>query len=161
MASETSPYLFRAETIQEREERSSHPMNPASELVGTHLSSLAGLERTGLSRVRIPPGRESFVYHRHHLEEEWVYILSGSGTAEIDDAEYPVAAGDFMAFPTPSVAHHLRNSGTEDLVYLMGGENRDAEIADFPRHGKRMVRIGTDVALYELDAGIGFEEAAD
>ena len=161
MPADASPYLFRADTIREHEERSSHPMNPDSELVGTHLSGLAGLRRTGVSFVRIPPGRESFVYHRHHLEEEWIYILSGSGTAEIDDDEFPVSAGDFMAFPAPSVAHHLRNSGSEDLVYLMGGENRDAEIADFPRHGKRMVRIGSEVALYDLDAGTGFEGAGD
>lgn len=161
MAADHSPHLFRADAIAEHEERSSHPMNPKSELIGTHLSSLAGLERTGISRVRIPPGRESFVYHRHHLEEEWIFILAGTGTAEIDDEEYLVSAGDFMAFPAPSVAHHLRNNGSEDLVYLMGGENREAEIADFPRHGKRMVRIGDDVALYDLETATGFDEAAD
>jgi uncharacterized cupin superfamily protein len=43
-----------------------------------------------------------------------------------------VAAGLFMGFPTPEVAPHLRNPYGEDLVYLVGGENHDVEIADFP-----------------------------
>ena len=55
-----------------------------------------------------------------------------------------------MAFPTPSVAHHLRNAAVEDLVYLMGGENRDVEIADFPKLGRRMVRDGQKVDIYNI-----------
>jgi uncharacterized cupin superfamily protein len=108
---------------------------------------------TGVSRVRVPAGRESFVYHAHHREEEWVYILEGRAIAEIDDTEYEVGPGDFLAFPTPSVAHHLRNPFGEDLVYLMGGENRGFEIADFPRLDKRMVRLRDTVEVYELSSG--------
>ena len=59
--------------------------------------------------------------------------------------------GDFMGFPTPSVAHHMRNPFGEDLVYLMGGESLDFEAGDFPRLGKRMVRRGTQIDIYDLD----------
>ena len=52
-------------------------------------------------------------------------MLSGRGIARIDDHEYEVSAGDFMGFPTPSVAHHLTNPFDEDLTYLMGGESLD------------------------------------
>jgi hypothetical protein len=38
----------------------------------------------------------------------------------------------------------------------MGGERCDAEIAEFPRHGKRMVRMGTEVTIYDIDAGKPF-----
>jgi uncharacterized cupin superfamily protein len=55
-----------------------------------------------------------------------------------------------MGFPTPSVAHHLRNSGDEDLIYLMGGENRDSEVSTFPRLGKKMVRTGGKLEIYDL-----------
>ncbi len=48
------------------------------------------------------------------------------------------------------VAHHLRNTGDEDLVYLSGGENVDIEIADFPRLGKRRIRRGETVEIFEL-----------
>jgi uncharacterized cupin superfamily protein len=68
----------------------------------------------------------------------------------VDGAEYEVARGDFMAFPTPGVAHHLTNPFDTDLVYLMGGENRDIEIADFPDLGKRMLRRGKDLEIHDL-----------
>ena len=45
-----------------------------------------------------------------------------------------------MGFPTPSVAHHLGNAGSEELTYLMGGDHLDLEIADFPKLGKRTIR---------------------
>lgn len=142
-------YLARADEIKRREETGAHPWNPKSELHGTRLGVLTALKRTGVSLVRIPPEKESFVYHAHWREEEWIYILSGRGVAEIDGGEYEVGAGDFMGFPTPGVAHHLRNAGAEDLVYLMGGENLDFEIADFPRHGKRLIKAGGKAEIYD------------
>ena len=72
--------------------------------------------------MRVAPGKESFIYHTHYYEEEWIYILSGRGVAEIDGAEHEVGPGDFMGFATPSVAHHLRNPFDVELVYLCGGE---------------------------------------
>jgi uncharacterized cupin superfamily protein len=147
------PHLVRAGQVKAAEGSFSHPWNPQSLLVGSHLSKLGGLERTGVSIVRIPAGHESFAYHAHHREEEWIYVLSGRAIAEIDDAEYEMGPGDFVAFPTPSVAHHLRNPFDEDLVYLMGGENLDFEVADFPRLGKRMVKLEGKPVIYELDGG--------
>lgn len=151
MAAPDPPSLLRAADIAAKAGTHSHPWNPRSEMRGVHLSAAVGLERTGISLARIAPGKESFVYHSHAREEEWLYILAGAGTAEIDGKEYAVGPGDFMGFPTPSVAHHLRNTGDEDLVYLMGGERRDFEIADFPRLGKRMVRAGDKVEIYDID----------
>ncbi len=54
-----------------------------------------------------------------------------------------------MAFPTPSVPHHLKNPFDQDLTYLMGGENHEIEIADFPRLGKRMIRNREKIDIYE------------
>ena len=155
------PELIRAADSAAKMGRHSHPWNPESEMTGVLLSRLAGLERAAVSLARIPPGKESFVYHSHAREEEWLYILSGTGTAEIDGGEYEVGPGDFMGFPTPSVAHHLRNTGEEDLVYLMGGENRDAEVSTFPRLGKKMVRLGGEVEIYNLDDAMPFGPAGD
>ena len=41
--------------------------------------------------------------------------------------------------------------GPEDLVYLSGGENREFDVADFPRLGKRMVRMGNHVDIYDAE----------
>lgn len=142
-------FLIKADEVTDKAAGFSHPWNPNSEIVGTRLSTLVGLSRTDVSLVHIPAGKESFVYHAHYREEEWIYIISGRGIAEIDDEEFEVSAGDFIGFPTPSVAHHLRNPYDEELVYLVGGENLDVEVAEFPRLGKRMLRRGQDVEIYE------------
>ena len=143
-------FVVRSEEAEEGATRFSHPWNPNSELHGTRLSSLVGLSRVGISHVRVPPGKESFVYHSHHREEEWIYVLSGRGVAEIGDEEYEVGAGDFVGFAAPQVAHHLRNpSEAEDLVYLVRGQVIDVDVADFPRLGKRMVRRDTEVEIYD------------
>ena len=145
------PELLRAADSAAKMAKHSHPWNPNSEMTGVQLARLTGLKRTGISLARIAPGKESFLYHSHEREEEWLYILSGTATAEIDGKDYEVGPGDFMGFPTPSVAHHLRNTGSEDLVYLMGGENLDADIATFPELGKKMMRVGDKVEIYDLD----------
>jgi uncharacterized cupin superfamily protein len=149
-------FLVKADEVAEQAGSFSHPWNPNSEIIGTRLSTLVGLSRTGVSLVRIPAGKESFVYHSHQREEEWIYVISGRGVAEINDEEFEVAAGDFMGFPTPSVAHHLRNPYGDELVYLVGGENLDVEVSDFPRLGKRMLRRGQDVEIYDTSDAQSF-----
>ena len=156
MSEQDYPHLLRREQIAGSESTFSHPLNPKSEITGTHLSGMAGLERSGVSLVRIPPGKESFAYHLHHREEEWIYILSGQGLAKVDGRDYEMTEGDFIAFPTPSVPHLMANPSDEDLVFLMGGENRTYEIADFPEHDKRMIRRGAEIEIYELSAGRPF-----
>ena len=94
--------------------------------------ALAGLSRIGVNRARVPAGKESFIYHSHHAEEEWIYIISGRGVAEIDGQEYEVAAGDF------------------------GGESHELEVADFPRLGKRMIRHGQSVEVYDTSDARSF-----
>jgi uncharacterized cupin superfamily protein len=140
----------RAADIAAHAQEFSHPWNPDSQLRGTQLARSVGLKRTGVNFMRVPAGKESFVYHSHQHEEEWIYVLSGRALALIDDVEYEVGPGDFIGFPTPSVAHHLRNPGPDELVYLVGGESRENEIADFPRLGKRMVRRGKEVEIVDL-----------
>jgi uncharacterized cupin superfamily protein len=146
----TKPALLRADDIRAREETGAHPWNPSSELRGTRLGTATGLQRTGVNLLRVAPGKESFIYHAHHYEEEWLYILSGRGIAEIDGVEHEVGPGDFMGFAPPSVAHHLRNPFDVELVYLCGGESRDYEVADFPKVGRRMIRRGKNIDIYKI-----------
>ncbi len=148
--------IVRAADIAAHAQEFSHPWNPQSLMHGTQLGRSVGLKRTGVNFMRVPPGRESYVYHSHRYEEEWMYLLSGSGVALIDGQEFPIAAGDFIGFPTPSVAHLLRNTSTKDLVYLAGGENLEFEVAEFPALGKRMVRMGQQVDIYDVDDAKAF-----
>jgi uncharacterized cupin superfamily protein len=155
------PHIVRKAAMQQAEKTFSHPWNPASQITGTQLGRLAGLSRTGVSIARIAPGKESFAYHLHHTEEEWIFILSGTAVAHIDGQDYELEAGDFVAFPTPSVAHNLANRSGRELVYLMGGENHSNEVADFPGLDRRMVKLAGKVAIYRLSDGKGFDDAVD
>ncbi|HXU71190.1 MAG TPA: cupin domain-containing protein [Polyangia bacterium] len=150
------PALLRAADIAAGAESGAHPWNPKSEVRGTRLGVATGLVRTGVNLYRIAPGKESFTYHAHYYEEEWIYILSGRAIAEIDGVEHEVGPGDFLGFAADgatAIAHHLRNPFAEELVYLCGGEHRDHEVADFPRQGYRMVKRGKNVELYKISDG--------
>jgi quercetin 2,3-dioxygenase len=140
---------------------SSHPYNPRSEVHGWILSRMAGLGRVAVNLAWLPPGKETAVHHVHYREEEWLYVLEGRGVVEVGDAEHEVGPGDFLGFP-PGVSHHLRNESSERLAFLEGGEViADAEVADFPRLGRRLVRFGRRVAVYPLEAEIPFLPAGN
>ena len=82
------------------------------------LSSLTGLETLGVHLVSLTQGRFSTEYHRHHEDEEFIYILSGCGLARIGAHQHDVAPGDFMGFNTRAEAHSLYNPHPEDLFTL-------------------------------------------
>lgn len=154
--SEQYKHIVKRQQAEEAQGTFSHPWNPASEITGSQLARMAGLKRSMVSIGRLKPGKESFAYHLHHNEEEWIYILSGQGVAHIDGEDYTLEAGDFVGFPTPSKAHQLINRGSEDLVYLMGGEDLPCEVADFPALDRRMVRTGDKIKIYKLSEGQDF-----
>jgi uncharacterized cupin superfamily protein len=142
--------IVRAADIAAHSQEFTHPWNPDSEMHGMQLARSVGMKRTGVNFIRVPAGKESYAYHSHEHEEEWIYVLSGRAIALIDDAEYEVNVGDFIGYPAPSIAHVMRNPGPGDLVYLSGGENREHEVIDFPKLRKRMVRTGKHIEEQEL-----------
>ncbi len=109
-----------------------HPLNSNSRLNLLPLSDFTGMQRLGVSIGRIPPGKEGFLPHAHTTQEEFIYILEGTGTLSLDDEVTTLNPGDFVGFPTDGMVHHLANDGTADLVYLMGGERTATEVSDFP-----------------------------
>ena len=150
---EPEDLLVRADRAAAQEESFRYPLNPASELHGTTLSRLTGLVKCGVNLIRIAPGKESFLHHVHLVDEEWMYVISGSGELRIGDERFAVSPGDFAGFPPRTHAHHLRNTGREDLVYLSGGEAVDFGVADFPDQGLRLVTAGEEAKVYPLSAG--------
>lgn len=137
-----SKLLWRASEIAENPFSFSHPFDDEAEVCMYGLSRLTGLTRAGVTLSKLAPGKVSFPLHRHHAEEEWIYILSGTGELTLDDEISTIGAGDFAAFPAGGPAHKLRNSSSEELVYLMGGEAMAVEVADFPEQNIRMTRLG-------------------
>jgi uncharacterized cupin superfamily protein len=119
-----------------------HPLNPRAIRHGRSLGDAVGFEHIGVHLVRVEPGHDSTQYHVHQAEEEFIYILSGRGLAEIGDETAEVGPGDFMGFAAGGLAHSLSNPFTEDLVYLVGGMRLEFDICDYPKVNTRLYRRG-------------------
>ena len=156
MSEASRKVLWKADEIAARGKPFKQRLNPNSEFIGAGLSRMAGMSRAHVTLARLPAGKDSFAYHAHMLEEEWVYVLSGRGVAQIDGESHEVGPGDFMGFAASSVPHLLKNPHAEELVYLMGGEDKPLDVLDYPTLGKRylLARGASGTEFYELGAPI-------
>lgn len=132
--------ITRREIERMPETRRVHQFNDNAVRLSRPISDAAGMQRIGIHLVRLEPGRDSTTFHYHDRDEEFLYVVSGRGVAEIGDETFEVGAGDFMGFTAPSPPHLLRNPFGEDLVYLMGGERNVADVVHYPRIGRTLVK---------------------
>lgn len=121
-----------------------HPFNDNGVRMLRTLSDPTGMQRIGIHLVRLAPGRDSTTFHSHDQDEEFIYIISGRGTADIGNETMEVGPGDFMGFTAPGQAHALHNPFDEDLVYLLGGERNIADVVHYPHLGRVLVRSNAD-----------------
>jgi quercetin dioxygenase-like cupin family protein len=63
------------------------------------------------------PGKQLQPPHQH-ADEEFQYVIEGSGTWSLNGREYPLAAGDLM-YSKPWDWHGLRNSGDKPLRFFV------------------------------------------
>ena len=137
----TARYLMHAADVDALEERTrQHQFNDNAVRLTRTLGTEVGLQRVGLHLVRLQQGRDSTQFHYHDADEEFLYILSGRGIAEVGEESFEVKAGDFMGFPAPSPAHNLHNPHEEDLIYLMGGERNVVDVVHYPRINRSMIK---------------------
>lgn len=95
------------------------------------LGKRVGLMQMGVSMRSVEPGRKSTHRHFHTVEEEWVWVLSGTGVVRIGPHRLPVREGSFVGFPPGPRPHHLISEGSDALVFLEGGERRREEDTGF------------------------------
>ncbi|MBD1906829.1 cupin domain-containing protein [Funiculus sociatus GB2-A5] len=146
------PHLLKANDIEAMPEKIKvHPLNSQAVRHTQSLSDAVGMTHIGVHLVRVEPGKETTQFHFLHQEEEFIYIISGRGIAEIGEEEFEVAAGDFLEFTAPSLPHCMRNPFEEDLVYLMGGERSKFDVCDYPRLKKRLFRVNGDRSLVDWE----------
>ena len=65
----------------------------------------------------LPPGATIGV-HRHELDEEYYFIVSGSGVMTLDGRRGDVRAGDLTAV-FPGGSHGLENTGSTEMRILV------------------------------------------
>ena len=102
------------------------------------LGTAAGSVGVGVVRGIIEPGARSTPQHRHGREEEFVFVLGGSGVSWQDDATYAIGPGDCLVHRVNEEAHTLV-AGPDGLDVLIYGMRETDEATHLPRAG--IVRI--------------------
>ena len=107
------------------------------------LTPLVGAKMLGCSLYRVVTGQTAFPRHRHHANDEAIYILEGRGRLRLDDEEYEVGAGDYIALPVGGPAHQLIGGDGDDLVYLCLSTMVHPDVTEYPDSGKVGVFSGS------------------
>ena len=102
-----------------------------------------GAQKLGCSLYRVPPGKTAFPYHKHFTNEEAIYVLAGKGTMRLDDEEFQVGPGDYIALPPEGPNHQLINNGSDDLEYLCLSTMIHPDITLFPDSDKVIAFAGS------------------
>jgi mannose-6-phosphate isomerase-like protein (cupin superfamily) len=69
------------------------------------------------AQLEFLPGKQLQPPHRH-ADEEFQYVIEGSGTWSLNGVEVPLAAGDLM-YSKPRDWHGIRNSGDQPLRFFV------------------------------------------
>ncbi|RQV08257.1 cupin domain-containing protein [Burkholderia cenocepacia] len=134
--------LKAADIAQMEPSREVHSLNPNAVRLKRQLSDLTGLTQFGVHLLTLMPGHESAEYHRHLYEEEFVYVLSGTGTVTIGEHASEIGPGDFLGFPRGGEAHTVQNTGDAPLQLLVCGQRLEHDVCEYPRVGKRLYIAG-------------------
>lgn len=129
-----------------------HFLNPEGRRNNKSLGDATGITGFGFHLIEVPPGAESTEFHRHHHEDEAVYVLSGAATLTLDDHTFTLRAGDFVGLPAGGPAHVFTNPGPEPLRCLVVGNRYAHDVADYPRLKKRIYRNAGEWNLVDHEA---------
>jgi putative monooxygenase len=89
--------------------------------VRTLLSPKTVGSTSGFMGVATIPAGDWISEHYHPYSEEFIYVCSGSLTADLDGEPQTVNGGEALYIPT-NVKHRLKNEGSEDafIVFHLG-----------------------------------------
>jgi uncharacterized cupin superfamily protein len=105
------------------------------------LPDAAGSARSGVSHVRVEPGRLSTPPHCHSADEELFVVLGGGGELLLgDDPPRPVRPWSIVARPAATGVAHTFRAGPDGLELLAYGTREPGDACFYPRSGKVWLR---------------------
>src|SRR5262249_35775107 len=107
------------------------------------LGDLFGLRNFGVNLTTLLPGGESALLHRHSKQDEFIYVLAGHPTLGTDQGESTLSPGMCAGFAAGSIAHHLVNRTSGDVVYLEIGDRTPGDEGTYPADDL-VARLGAD-----------------
>lgn len=103
------------------------------------LGDVFGLRAFGVNLTRLEPGGMTSLLHRHHAQDEFVFVLEGYPVLVTDAGEVDLAPGMCAGFAAGGVAHQLVNRTEQDVVYLEIGDRAPGDSIDYPEDDLRYV----------------------
>jgi uncharacterized cupin superfamily protein len=111
--------------------------------LGDHI----GASKLAASVVVLGQGEAVCPYHYELIEEEWLFVLSGTPTVRTPDGEAVAAEGDVICFPRgPSGAHKISNAAATPARVLIVSEHAACAATVYEDSDKIGV-FGEDVRL--------------
>jgi uncharacterized cupin superfamily protein len=101
-----------------------------------------GGEKLNCSLWELAPGKKSFPFHKHHVTEEALFVVSGKAKVRSEEGESPIGPGDYVSFPPGGAAHQLINDGSEPLVYVGMSATYGVDVVEYPDSGKIASAVG-------------------
>ncbi|MEM7076628.1 MAG: cupin domain-containing protein [Pseudomonadota bacterium] len=103
--------------------------------VRRRLGDAVGIKGFGVNLTTVPAGARSSLRHWHEVEDEMVFVLSGTLTLIDDDGETEIGPGEAAGFPGgTSNAHHFENRGQTEAVVLEIGTRPGADRCHYADH---------------------------
>ena len=129
------PLSLVAAEVPPRPRGSVYPQPFAARIVGREKRTLGdpfGLKNFGVNLVRLEPGGQSALLHRHIKQDEFIYVIEGTPTLVTDQGDVVLKPGACAGFPAGGIAHHVINRSDRDAVYLEIGDRLPGDGANYP-----------------------------
>jgi len=104
------------------------------------LGDLFGIRSFGVNLTTLEPGAPSALKHRHHVQDEFVYVVCGELVLVHDAGEAVMTAGMCAGFPHGASAHHLLNRSNTPASYIEIGDRLPGDWADYPEDDLKAVK---------------------
>ncbi|MEZ5503474.1 MAG: cupin domain-containing protein [Halioglobus sp.] len=127
---------IRAEGVSVSKGKTNYP-EPFADLVKGRtkrkLGDIFDLTNFGVNLTELDPGSASSVKHCHTKQDEFIFILRGTGTVIYGEEEFPVSAGDCIGFKAGTgMGHQLVNRSSAPVVYLEVGDRTPNDDCVYP-----------------------------
>ena len=136
MTESPKPVAVLAADVAPRIKPSNYPEPFYSLVLGREkrqLGDIFGLANFGVNLTRLKPGAISALRNYHSVQDEFVYILSGTPTLVTDAGDTPLSPGMCAGFRAGVAdGHMLVNRTDEDVVYIEVGDRLPGDSGDYP-----------------------------
>lgn len=115
------------------------------------LAQHAGAARLAANLYEVERGAVVSPLHFHHVNEELLFVLSGTPTLRSAGEERTLLAGEVVAFlPGPSGSHQILNRASEPARVLIVATNDLPEVAEQPENEQLAILTADGLRLLPL-----------